>query len=183
MATIEQVEKLREKANVTYDEAKAALEACGDDILDAMIYLERQGKVEPPKNNGYYDSRSQAEPEKESAKTENSGNSANGETFSHMLGRFSRWCGRLIARGNANMFEVWRNDKIIISVPVTVLALLLFFAFWIVVPLVVIGLFFGCRYMFRGADFEKTGVNRVMDSAANAAENIKKDVKDGSKEG
>jgi translation elongation factor EF-Ts len=57
MATIELVEKLRQKANVTYEEAKEALEASGDNILDAMIYLERQGKVKPPQNGGYYSSK------------------------------------------------------------------------------------------------------------------------------
>ena len=54
MATIEQVEKLRSKANVSYEEAKNALEACGDDILEAMIYLEKQGKVQPPPTEGSY---------------------------------------------------------------------------------------------------------------------------------
>ena len=44
MATFEMVEKIRQYANVTYDEAKAALDACNDDLLEAVIYLEKQGK-------------------------------------------------------------------------------------------------------------------------------------------
>lgn len=40
MDNFEKVEKLREKANVSYEEAKQALENCNWDILDAMIYLE-----------------------------------------------------------------------------------------------------------------------------------------------
>ncbi|MDR0406224.1 MAG: DUF4342 domain-containing protein [Clostridiales bacterium] len=178
MANMEQVEKLREKAKVTYDEAKAALDASDGDILEAIILLERQGKVPPPEHGGYYSSKSEKPPEREYAYRA-SEEAYRGETFSRLAGRFFKWCGRVIARGNANTFEVRRGDKTIISVPVTVLALLLVFAFWVVIPLLVIGLFFGCRYLFRGADLERTGVNRVMESAADTAERIKKDVRDG----
>ena len=45
--TLEQAEKLREKADVTLEEAKAALEAADGDLLDALIWLERQGKPSP----------------------------------------------------------------------------------------------------------------------------------------
>jgi hypothetical protein len=50
---IEKVERLREKANVTYEEAKAALEQTGGDLLDAMVLLERQGKVKGPAQSTY----------------------------------------------------------------------------------------------------------------------------------
>jgi hypothetical protein len=53
MVTLEQVEKLREHANVSYDEAKAALENAGGDILQALIDLERAGKVIPPQGGGH----------------------------------------------------------------------------------------------------------------------------------
>ena len=36
MESFEKVEKLRQRANVSYEEAKAALEASGWDLLDAM---------------------------------------------------------------------------------------------------------------------------------------------------
>jgi hypothetical protein len=176
---MESVERLRQKANVTYEEAKAALDACGDDILEAMIYLERQGKVKPPQNGGYYSSRNQAEPEKESTSSNgrNHESTGTGETFGQLVGKFFRWCGKIIDKGNHNSFEVRREDKVVISVPVTILVLLLIFAFWVVIPLILIGLFFGCRYFFRGPDLEPTGMNRFMDSAANAADNLKNDVK------
>ena len=45
MEFFEKVEALREKANVSYEVAKEAMEACNYDMLDAMIYLEKQGKV------------------------------------------------------------------------------------------------------------------------------------------
>ena len=47
MDNMEKVEKLRERANVTYEEAKAALEESSWDLLDAIVNLERQGKKSP----------------------------------------------------------------------------------------------------------------------------------------
>ena len=41
--TLEQVERLREKADVSYAKAKEALEYSGGNLLDALIYLEEQG--------------------------------------------------------------------------------------------------------------------------------------------
>lgn len=45
MENYEKVEKLRERANVSYEEAKEALEQNNWDILDAMIALEKSGKA------------------------------------------------------------------------------------------------------------------------------------------
>lgn len=46
--SLELIEILRERANVTYEEAKEALENCNSDIVDALIYLEKQNKIKPP---------------------------------------------------------------------------------------------------------------------------------------
>lgn len=43
--TIEQVEKLKERTNVTYKEARDALQASDGDILEAVIALEKEGKT------------------------------------------------------------------------------------------------------------------------------------------
>ena len=53
MDNFEKVEKLVEKAGVTYEEAKKALEKADGDLLDAMIILEREGKTEAPRQSSY----------------------------------------------------------------------------------------------------------------------------------
>ena len=45
------IERLRKRANVTYEEAKEAFDAAGGDLLDAMIYLEKKGKVTSPETS------------------------------------------------------------------------------------------------------------------------------------
>ena len=178
MATMEHVEKLREKANVSYTEAKAALDACGDDLLEALLYLERQGKVTPPEQGGYYSSKSEQKEQPSNTSEPAHSGEPKGESFSELMGRFFRWVRGLFIKGCENMFDVQRGDSQIITMPVIVLVLLLIFCFWLVIPLLIIGLFFGCRYRFRGKDVERTAVNKVMQSAENAAETLKTDIKE-----
>jgi translation elongation factor EF-Ts len=47
MDKLEKVELIREKTGVSYDDANAALAASNDDVLDAIIFLERVGKAQP----------------------------------------------------------------------------------------------------------------------------------------
>lgn len=48
--TLEQIDLLRERAKVSYQDAKEALEFCNGNMVDALIYLEKQNKVKIPKN-------------------------------------------------------------------------------------------------------------------------------------
>jgi len=175
MATLEQVEKLREKANVSFEEAKAALEASGDDLLDAIIYLERQGRVNAPAGGGYYSSQNtQGEPQYQ----DNGGYSSDGRnhsgSFRESMGRFGRFCARIFNIGNTNYLEAEKNGTVMFVVPVTVLVILIVFFFWVVVPLFILSLFFGFRYRFVGAEMGTEQVNKVMDGASDTAEDIKK---------
>ena len=53
MDHFEMVEKLRQKAQVSYEDAKSALEACDWDLLDALVYLEQQGKLQNEQKASY----------------------------------------------------------------------------------------------------------------------------------
>ena len=64
---------------------------------------------------------------------------------------------------------------LVIEQALTILVLLLIFAFWFVIPLMIVGLFFSFRYSFHGPDVGTVNVNKVMDDVASAAEGIKKD--------
>ena len=71
-----------------------------------------------------------------------------------------------------------KDNQEIFRVPVTLLVVLLIFAFWVVVPLLVVGLFFSMRYHFAGPDVRSVDIdlNKAMDTAADAAENIKSEI-------
>ena len=53
MDHLEMVEKLRAKANVSYEEARDALEACDWDLLDALLMLESEGRLNEEKQAEY----------------------------------------------------------------------------------------------------------------------------------
>lgn len=180
MVTLEQVEELRERANISYDEAKAALEETNGDILEAVINLEKQNRIDPPKEGGYYSTKNTRQDTEDNCKEGNPKeeyNQDNSTTFSELVGRCLRWCGKIIEKGNRNNLEARKDGNKVMAIPVTILALLLIFMFWITIPIMVLGLFFGYRYVFSGPDLGKENVNRAMDSVADAAENFKKEVK------
>ncbi|OCN00153.1 ubiquitin [Clostridium sp. W14A] len=181
MVTLEQVEKLKERANVSYDEAKAALEATGGDLLEALIYLEKQGKVKAPRGNGFYSSAEEIPRDSEKQARGEFRGADRGESFSGLLKRIGRFCLKLIQKGNSNTFEVLKGNECKASIPVTVLVLLLVFAFWVSLPLMIVGLFFDLRYRFQGPDLGKDSVNHAMDSVANATDDLKKSICDDKK--
>lgn len=180
MTTLEQVEKLRTMANISYDEAKTALDATNGDLLEAIIYLEKQGKVTTPSGGGYYSSEKTADVNagayKKTGWERQTNNYNGGETFISLLRRFGGFCLKLVRKGNENSFEVLKGEESKGSAPVTALALLLIFAFWVTIPLLIIGLFFGFRYRFNGPDFSGNTVNDAIKNAADAAVNLKKSI-------
>lgn len=48
---LEQIDELRKRINVSYEDAKEALENCDGDMLEAIIYLEKNNKVKDEKND------------------------------------------------------------------------------------------------------------------------------------
>lgn len=176
MVTLEQVERLREKANVSFEEAKIALEAAEGDLLNAIIYLEKQGHVAPPPGNGFYSSQNTSQSEEEKSAKNEKKETYQGESFGDMMKRFGRFCGKILHKGNTNYLEAEKGDSVVFSMPVTVVIVLTAFLFWVVVPLFIISLFCGLRYHFRGKDLGRESVNKVMDGASNTVNDIKKSI-------
>ncbi len=173
MDNMEKVEKLRERANVTYEEAKQALEESSWDLLDAMVSLEKQGKTKEPEQTSYstsYEEQTNYLPVKETIEEKNRKKPRERK----LRGLFRKFIN--ICRDNS--FHVTRNGNDIIYVPVYVLVILLFF-FWKEMLLVmVIALFFNVRYHFEGKD-ELTNANRFMDSAGDMVNRVKEEFEKG----
>jgi len=179
MTTLEHVEKLRTMANISFAEAKTALDAANGDLLEAIILLEKQGKIIAPTGGGYYNSQTAGGSSVSSSDfrwEKGNHNCHHGEGFTSLMKKFGRFCVKMIRKGNANSFEVVKSEESKASTPVTGLALMLIFVPWITIPLLIIGLFFGFRYRFSGPDFSGNTVNDAMNSAAEAAEKFKKSI-------
>ena len=165
MTNYEMVEKLSEKMGVTLEEAKAALEASDWDMLDAALLLEKEHGIE----GAAYSTRQERKADEAEA--------PRGDR--RFLPRLGRVVKRLLDVGNRNRFEVRRknSDEIVLDMPTTAMVLLLIFAFWVCVPLLVIGLFGGFRYSFSGAELGRESINNAMNKAAEAADKVMDDIR------
>lgn len=175
--TLEMVEHLKEKANVSYKQAKEALEYSGGNLLDALIYLEEK-EVIPRDSGAYYSTKSETPPppaeplpvqlparQKNQAsappKAPRSGQGA--------LRRFFTVLRRWLVD---NELEIWRRGQPITALPVLILALLLICAPWVTIPILALGLFLGFRYRFSGPDLDREEINNVMGSVADTASDL-----------
>ena len=165
MTHYEMAEKLSEKMGVSLEKATAALEACDWELLDAALMLEKEagqnGQAAWTSCGTTTEDRDAGEKAREQRRGVVRG-----------LGEMIR---DLFNMGNRNRFEVRKGEEMVLELPVTVLVLLLIFAFWVCVPLLVVGLFAGCRYTFSGAELGRENVNSAMNKAAEVAEKVKEE--------
>lgn len=175
----EMIEVLIEKANISREEAEEVLEKCNGDILDAIVYLERIGKIQKdettiiePEEDDYKEGRR----EEDKCKDEKFGG------IGEVIGKIFRFIGKFIKKGNENFFEVRKKGEKPIRISLTISVMLLIFLTVPTLVLLVIGLFCGYKYSIFGKSFKCEGVNSVFEGASKSADNIKRDFKAGYEE-
>lgn len=188
MTQYEMTESLAGKCDVTLQEAKTALETAEWNPLTATHLLEQEkfrrmqalneaaaaaqavqeGPAPEEASASGADATEQAADD--AGKAESAAGARRGDRGFRNLGGHIR---RLVACGNRNRFVVRKGDEQLLAMPVTALAILLVCAFWVCTPLLVIGLFAGCRYSFDGRELGRESVNGALDKAADVAENVK----------
>lgn len=189
VVTLEQVEKLKEKTNVSYEEAKAVLERHNGDLLEALIELERRGKAQTAASGGFYTTRPDGAPEVELVLTPPPGpdrgkKSKGGQKWAYSKKTYRAEAGGLgdalrdlVRKSICNYLEVWRNGQRQTTVPILVLILLVVFFFPVSLPLLLVGLFLGCRYRFGGPDLDREDLNRVMDRVSDTVGEVRDNVR------
>ena len=175
MEHLEMVEKLREKTGVTYDEAKAALEAANWDLLDALIELERLGKIQESRTATYTTRDAEPEPQPVPQPVPE----RERMTFGELFRKFISWVGKWVQKGNQNFLRVEHKGRDLMNLSVTALVVLLIVAFWLVAILLIVGLFCGCRHSFWGPHLGRDDVNQAMNKAHDMAEELKQDFQNG----
>lgn len=153
--TLEQVEKVRHCTGCSYEEARAALAACGGNVLDAVILLERRGEGQT--SGGDYSTRApEAAPEPE------------GDWHWPTRHEVCRGAKKLLANCLAIALEVWRGETMTSSVPLLIAAALLLVAPYGVAVLILVGLCTGYRVHITGRGTENWGakVNQTLDQVS-----------------
>lgn len=168
----EMIQILIEKAKVSYKEAEESLEKCNWDLLDAVIYLEKKRKVE---NNVTI---IEVEESKEEHSKKNKKSKKESGGIGEVMSRIFKFIGRIIVKGNENYLEIRKDNEKPIKISLTISAILTILAFWAVVILGVVGLFFGYKYSITGKDINSNEVNDILDKVSESAYNFKEDFKD-----
>lgn len=126
MTNLEKVERIREKTGVTYEEAKAALEAADWDMLDAILQLEREGKIEEQQGAAgsfaseadYSDTPQQIVESYQSHQEEQKSGKGKMDVF-------WAWCKKILKKSVDNKFIVTRHGEQVMEMPVLLLVVLL----------------------------------------------------------
>ena len=183
MENFEKIEQLVNKAGCSYEDAKAALEGCGWDMIDAIISLERDGKVK--KESASYTAQPAEEAEifsevtvdstgRSNRNQSNADNSGKKESApKEKSGLWKRF--RSIMTDN-RLVIIKRNGQQLADLPIWIPIVALICFFWATLILAVVAMAFGCRFHFEGADLGKININDKMDKATDYAEKVKNDL-------
>lgn len=180
MEKVKLVDTLRDKTNISYEEAKSALENNNWDILDAMLYLEEHGRVKKPSISIFYTNEYKESyiNQKEVVNIKEDRDNNNYKSRNNFGGIFEAIC-KAIDTCNNIFVEIRRRGRVLLKLPLTVLILLLFFAFWIIIPLMTVGLFFDIEFLVLAKSVNTDKVNKVFSEISKNVHNIKEKFKKG----
>lgn len=176
MDNLEKVEKLVAKTGITYQEAKEVLERNEYDLLEAMIDLEKSGRVSSPRMGSYSTNSNETVSDAFVKTQQEYHQDCSRSSFGKMVDDFIDFCGRILKKMWETKFVIKRKDVVEMNMPVLLLVIGLIFAFWVIVPLLIVGLFLDCRYSFVGVDEIKVDLNGVCKKASETCDEVKQNV-------
>lgn len=158
------IQRLSAHAGVSQADAQAALEACDGDLLDALVWLERQGII-PEAGVCTYSTKDGITTEPVSEEPAEPEAPRKKENWIVMAWNW------LVD----NRLEVYRTDTESRSMecPMAALLALLILAWWVVVLLLLVGFLMGWRYRLVGPNLGKNEiVQDVMEKLDDGAETV-----------
>jgi len=144
---LEQIEMLKERANVSYAEAKEVLEKCNGDVLEAIIFLEGQRKVKPPKPEYEY-------------------------TVGATAKGFIKTISNLVKKGNEIKFVVKKAEKNVVDLPLNLVLLTTILVPPVTVVGIVLALFTNHRIAFKKPDGGDMEINKTLDKISDAVNSV-----------
>lgn len=95
--TLEKVDMIRERMDVSFEKAKEALEVCKGDVLESLIYLEKA---------------------KELLDVNQSFEDAEGDKSAISIEELKNWIKQIIEKGNVTRIKIKKDDAELIDIPV-----------------------------------------------------------------
>lgn len=145
---LELIEMVRERANVSYEEARDALENCNNDVVEALIYLEKQNKIKaPPKDHNC------------------------GSGFGSSVKKAVRTC-------NETRLQISKNEQNIVDLPVTIGIITTVAVPPLTVVGLLAALFTGHKIRLERPGHEEFKINKTLDDISSTAAKVSDQVVD-----
>ena len=144
--SINQIDELRERTGVNYTDAKEALESCNGDMLEAIVYLEKNKKARC------------------CSKAKDAGPG------------FSDKISDLLRKGSNTRIKMYKQDNIIFSISVNIAALIGFILlplFELVAIALIIALLTGHRFKLESTGSDTAKVNAVLERLSDTVDQAK----------
>ena len=172
------IEKLREKLNISFEEAKEALESCQWNILDAVVRLEQEGKISDANGECFYTNKNS-----ESYYSSNALIDLSKEEVSHKFHKkenefkLFEWICEVIDTCNSVLVKVSRRNEKIFEIPVTVLIVLTVFLVGSVIPIMIIALIFDVEFSVSSKKIDVTKVDETLKDLSSFVKGVKEKIK------
>jgi len=144
MEHMDMIDKLKEKAGISREEAADALTRANWDMLEALVILEREGRIAPLTSSVV------------TAGGSTGAQGGCGYRGAGVRGTSGDGLGEkvkgLLRNSVTYSLMVRREGKVVISLPVLVFIIILAAAFRLTAVAMLIGLFLGCRYSLEKRD-------------------------------
>ncbi len=158
MDEFEKAERLRQRANVSFEEARDALKACDGDMLDAMVYLEKQGFTNAPQQTNFSTGAGEQKDYQDVPQVIRRNTTEDERSFGERLGDL---LNTAFHKGTTNHLVISHHKKEVMRLPLLVVVILFLVTNAAMVIGVVISLFFDVRYSFVGKD-DLSSINRMI---------------------
>lgn len=179
MDKLKLVEKLREKTGIKYEDAKRALEINNWDILEAILYLEKKGKVKGPSVSIFYTNEYKENYEKKSIESKfDEFKYDSNYKFNNTFEWFFEVICKSIDTCNNIFIEIKGHNNFFLRFPLTVVIVLIIFGFWLIIPITIIGLFLDIEFSVESKKFNTDKVNGVLSKISKEVQKIKGKGKD-----
>lgn len=146
------------------------------------MYLEEQGKVKRPSVSIFYTNEynENYEDEDQQFNFQEVKKDNNYKSNNNFEGIFEAIC-KVIDTCNNIFIEIRGKNNFFLKLPLTVVIVLLIFGFWILIPLVVIGLFLDIKFSVESKKVNTDKTNDILSKISKEVQNIKSKIKSGGK--
>lgn len=141
------IDELRKRAHVSYSDAKEALEKSDGNILDALIYLEKEHKV----------------------KQEEYQHHEHPKCCKDLMSKIKN----LLRKANATRVVMFKKDRVVFSLSITIAVIISVIGVHFILPATLIALITGHRFRIEGTDKNIDKVNETLNKVADAVDNVK----------